>query len=173
MHVSPSSLLATATVSIDLSNGSSCWTTVPCLASRKAMVLVAPPIFSISTPNPQQVDNQWDLSRPGSKNASSGRCCSIMHYTKGLVNSMTEESLPTLPESETSIRWSRKCRLRYVSGKRVWPLTRQLNMPLAVDWKQHGHPTDLLTSRTWDPFGNAGSSRDAVGFPPQHVDVLM
>ena len=173
MSVSLSSPSPTAMASIDLSSGSSYSTTAPSSVSLKATAPVAPLTSSISTLSLQQGDNLWSLSLPGLKSASSDQCCNTTHYTRGLANSMTGESLPTLPESKTSTHWNKRQLPRYVSGRRAWPCIHQDDMLPAADWRQLEHPTSLLTSRTWDLSGNVGSLQGAAEFLPQHVDMLM
>ena len=48
-----------------------------------------------------------------------------------------------------------------------------LAAPARTGWRERGHRIASRTSRTWDLFGSGGNLHDAVGFPPQHVDVLM
>ena len=94
-------------------------------------------------------------TRPGSP-SSSGLDCPCWH-----------------PGYTTSICWSKRRPLRYVSGRRTWPHTRRHAMLPAADWKWREHLTNSQVSRTWGPSGSAGSSQGTVGFLPQHVDVLM
>ena len=173
MNASPVSPSATAMVSTDLSNGSSCWTTARSPGSPKATDLGVPLTFSISMLNPQYEANRSRPSRPGSKNASSGQCHSTKNCMKRPASSTTGGLWLTSLDFATSTRWNKRRQQRYISGRHVWPRTLSHAVPPATDWKERRRHTSSLTSRTWDPFGSAGSSRDAVGFLLQHVDMLM
>ena len=112
-------------------------------------------------------------SRLGLKNASSGRCRNTKNCTKRPVTSTTGASQPTSPDSATSTPWSRRQQQRYVSGKHAWPRMVNLAVPARTAWRERGRHTTSPTSKTWDLFGSAGSSHVVVGYPPQHVDMLM
>ena len=173
MNASPASQSATATASIGPSSGSSCWTTAPCPDSRRATAQGVLLTSSTFMPNPQCEVSRSRLSRPGLKSASSGRCCNTRNCTKRPANSTIGELQPISPDSVISTPWSRRPQQRYVSGKRVWPHTASLAGLARTGWRGPRCRTASPTFKTWDPCESAGSSRVEVGYPPQHVDVLM
>ena len=156
-NASPGSLSATAMASIDLSNGSSCWTTAPSPGSPKAMVQEVPLTFSISMRSPQFEANQSRLSRLGSKSVSLGRCCNTTSCTRQPATLTTGVSRPTLPDFVTSICWSKRRQLRYVSGECAWLRTVNPAVPARTNWREHGCCIVSQTFKTWDPVKIQGS----------------